>query len=84
MIFGVFIKFGNLDVYGLVIFVDYFLNFNTCKYSIFVIMIIALRWIVELEQASGLHGAIRRFTFISEVFTIFFLNLDGYFLSYIY
>ena len=47
-------------------------------------MIIALRWIVELEQASGLHGAIRRFTFISEVFTIFFLNLDGYFLSYIY
>ena len=54
-----------------VIFVDYFLNFNTCKYSIFVIMIIALRWIVELEQASGLHGAIRQFTFISKVFTIF-------------
>ena len=65
------IKFENLDVYGCVIFVDYFLNFNTCKHSIFVIMIITLGWIVQLEQAGGLHGAIRQFTFILEMFTIF-------------
>ena len=52
-------------------FVDYFLDFNTCKHSIFVIMIIVLRWIVELEQAGGLHGAIRWFIFILEVFNIF-------------
>ena len=71
LILEVFIKFGNLDVYGWVIFVDYFLNFNTCKHSIFMIMIIMLGWIVQLEQAGGLHGAIRQFTFILEVFTIF-------------
>ena len=57
--------------------VDYFLDFNTCKHSIFVIMIIALGWIVELEQAGGLHGVIRRFIFILGVF-IKFGNLDGY------
>ena len=71
LILKVFIKFGNLDVYGWIIFVDYFLNFNICKHSIFVIMIIALGWIVELEQTGGLHGAIKWFTFILEVFTIF-------------
>ena len=52
---GVFIKFENLDGYGWVIFVDYFLDFNTCKHSIFVIMIILLGWDVELEQVGGLQ-----------------------------
>ena len=66
-VFTSFWKFGCCWV----MFVDYFLGFNTCKHSIFVIMIIALGWIVELEQAGGLHGAIRWFTFILEVFTIF-------------
>ena len=42
-----------------------------CLHSIFVIMIIVLGWIVELEQAGGLHSAIRWFTFILEVFIIF-------------
>ena len=34
-------------------------------------LMIVLGWIVELEQVGGLHGAIRRFTFIFEVFIIF-------------
>ena len=43
LILGVFIKFGNLGGYSCwVMFVDYFLDFNTCKHSIFVIMIIVL------------------------------------------
>ena len=71
LILKIFIKFGNFDVYGWVIFVYYFLNFNICKHSIFVIMIIALGRIVELEQAGGQHSVIRRFIFISEVFIIF-------------
>ena len=71
LILWVFIKFGNLDGYGWVIFIDYFLNFNTCKHSIFVIMIIVLGRIVELEQAGGQHSVIRRFIFILKVFNIF-------------
>ena len=47
------------------------ISLNTCKHFIFVIMIIVLGRIVELEQAGGLHGAIRWFTFILEVFIIF-------------
>ena len=82
LILEVFIKFENLDGYGWVMFVDYFLEFNTCKHSIFVIMIIVLRWIVELEQAGGLHGAIRWFIFILEVFNIFW-KFGWIFLSYI-
>ena len=34
--------FGNFDRYGRVIFVNYFLDFNTCKHFIFVIMITVL------------------------------------------
>ena len=34
-------------------------------------LMIVLGWIVELEQAGGLHGAITWFTFIFEVFIIF-------------
>ena len=77
LILRVFIKFGNFDGYGWVIFVDYFLDFNTFKRSIFVIMIIVLEWNVELErnveleQAGDLHGVIKRFTFILRVFITF-------------
>ena len=45
-------------------------------------LIIVLGWIVELEQVGGLHGAMRRFTFILEVYIIFW-KFEWIFLSYI-
>ena len=41
-------------------------------------LIIVLGWIVEFEQAGGLHGAIRWFTFILEVLISFFYNYINY------
>ena len=41
-------------------------------------LIIVLGWIVEFEQASGLYGAIRLFTFIMEVFTSSFYKHINY------
>ena len=40
-------------------------------------LMIVLEWIIELEQAGGLHGAIRSLQLILRVF-IKFENLDGY------